>query len=70
MRLKLLSNARLLYRTMTPEDYLMNQRQASLTRRAHEKTLKPLENANQGDIGVSDEIKLVGVPKGEPKKRF
>lgn len=54
MRLKLISNARMLYRTMTPEDYLMNQREASLTRIAHKKILKPLENANQGDIGVSD----------------
>lgn len=58
------------FRTMTPEDYLHNQRDASLARSAHRKVLKPLENANQGDILVTDEVQLVGVPKGEPKIKY
>lgn len=41
------------YKTMTPEDYLYNQRDAKLARSAHRTVLKPLENANQGDIMVS-----------------
>jgi hypothetical protein len=32
--------------------------------------LLPLDDANQGDQLVSDEIQLVGVPKGETKHQF
>ena len=35
-----------------------------LARNAHRKTLLPLQDANQGDPLVSDEIQLIGVPKG------
>lgn len=52
------------FRTMTPEDYLFNQRDSLLAKKPHIKVLKPLENANQGDSFISDEIQLVGVPKG------
>lgn len=54
MRARITANLRYLYRTMTPEDYLFNQRDAKIARTYHVKTLTPLENANQGDIGVSD----------------
>jgi hypothetical protein len=49
---------------MTPEDYLFNQRGASLTREPHVKTLQILMNANQGTETSDDEIQLIGVPKG------
>ena len=55
---------------MTPEDYLFNQRDSMLARTPHHKTLYPLANANQGDALISDEIQLIGVPKGESKERI
>lgn len=51
---KIIKTMRYGYKTMTPEDYLYNQRDAKLARSAHRTVLKPLENANQGDIMVSD----------------
>lgn len=59
-----------LFRTMTPEDYLFNMKDSSLTKKSHVKTLTPLDNANQGDLLVSDEIQLIGVPKGETKHKI
>ena len=62
---RLLKNIALQYRTLTPEDYLYNQRDSLLAKSPHKKTLYPLVNANQGDMLVSDEIQLIGVPKGQ-----
>lgn len=42
------------FRTMTPEDYLFNQRDAMLAKTPHTKVLQPLADANQGDALVSD----------------
>lgn len=67
---KLTTRMRFLYKTMTPEDYLFNQRDSQLTTSSHIKVLQPLDNANQGDMLVSDEIQLVGVPKGNTKHKF
>ena len=64
--MKLLRKVRYSFKTMSPEDYLYNQRDAMITRKPHVKTLKVLNNANQGNPLVSDQIQLVGVPKGEP----
>jgi hypothetical protein len=36
-----------------------------VARRAYRKVLIPLDNANQGDPLVSDEVQLIGVPKGD-----
>ena len=55
---------------MTAEDYLYNQRDAMFVKTPHVKALKPLENANQGDIFITDEVQLVGVPKGQTKPKF
>jgi hypothetical protein len=62
--MRLLQKLRFSFRTMTPEDYLFNQRGASLTREPHVKTLQILMNANQGTETSDDEIQLIGVPKG------
>ena len=48
---------------MSPEDYLYNQREASLISKPMIAKLKPLENCNHGE-GTTDEIELVGVPLG------
>lgn len=53
-----------LFRTITPEDYLFNQREALCAQSTRTTSLKPLPRANQGDIDLVDEIKLIGVPKG------
>lgn len=61
------------YNTMTPEDYLFNQRDSNLARTLHSKGLGVLENSNQGPPNVTDEVTLVGVPKGmyrEPAQGF
>jgi hypothetical protein len=61
------------YRTMTPEDYLFNQRDSNLAHTLHSKGLGVLENSNQGPPNVTDEVTLVGVPKGqyhEPAEGF
>jgi|LakMenEpi03Aug12_release.lakeMendotaPanAssembly.Ray.scaffolds.fasta_scaffold342265_2 hypothetical protein len=42
MRHKIISRLCNQYRTMTPEDYLFNQRDATLAKRPHVKTLTPL----------------------------
>ena len=55
---------------MTAEDYLYNQRDAMFVKTPHVKALQPLENANQGDIFITDEVQLVGVPKGQTKPKF
>mgnify|MGYP006869344546 FL=1 len=36
------------FRTITPQDYLMNQRESGLTKTPHVKTLYPLEKNNHG----------------------
>lgn len=68
MIIRLAKRSAYFYNTLTPEDYLYNQRDAMLAKKAHRKTLEPLMRANQGDLGVSDEIQLMGVPKGQTKE--
>ena len=36
------------FRAITPQDYLMNQRESGLTRSPHVQTLYPLEKNNHG----------------------
>ena len=67
---KLLHRTLYAFKTMTAEDYLYNQRDAMFVKTPHVKALKPLENANQGDIFITDEVQLVGVPKGQTKPKF
>ena len=38
-----------------------------LATRTHRKVLTPLLGANHGDPLTSDEVQLIGVPKGETK---
>ena len=52
------------FRTITPEDYLFNQREALCAQSPRSTVLKPLPRANQGDIDLIDEVRLVGVPRG------
>lgn len=59
----LLRQIRSRYHTMTPEDYLFNQRDSNLCSRPQAKSLGVLPNSNQGPENVMDEIGLVGVPK-------
>lgn len=63
------------FRTLTPEDYLFNQREAYCAQKTRNTILKPLPLANQGDIDLVDEVQLIGVtrnPSVDPnqKKRF
>jgi hypothetical protein len=48
---------------MSPEDYLYNQREATLATQAQIATMLPLKNTNHGE-GTTDEIGLIGVPLG------
>lgn len=64
MLARIITRSARLYNTMAPEDYLFNQRDSMLARRPHKKTLLPLTGANHGEMLVSDEIQLIGVPKG------
>ena len=41
-----------------------------LARKAHIKSLDVLDRANQGDEFVTDQVQLVGVPKGETYEQF
>ena len=41
-----------------------------LTRTAHVKTLEPLDGANHGEALISDEVQLIGVPKGQTMHRY
>jgi hypothetical protein len=43
-----------LFRTVTPEDYLFNQRESVCAQTPRSTTLKPLPRANQGDIDLVD----------------
>lgn len=56
--------ARRHYHTLTPEDYLFNQRDATLASQPQTKTLNVLPGSNQGPEDIADEVGLVGVPKG------
>jgi hypothetical protein len=49
---------------------LHNQRDASLAKHAQVKVLAPLLGANHGDDDGSDEIQLIGIPKGETIQRI
>lgn len=62
--MRLIRRTAYLFRTITPEDYLFNQREALCAQTTRTTSLKPLPRANQGDIDLIDEIKLIGVPKG------
>lgn len=56
-------------RTMSPEDYLFNQREANMKRSQMQASLKPLDNSNHGE-GTTDEIHLVGVPLGHLPEKY
>lgn len=56
--------ARFGYHTMSPQDYLINQRDATLAKVVHEAKLLPLPNSNHSE-GTTDEIILHGVPYGK-----
>ena len=55
------------FRTITPEDYLFNQREALCAQSSRNASLKPLPGSNQGDIDLIDEIKLIGVPRSKSR---
>jgi hypothetical protein len=59
----LLRQARYRYHTMTPEEYLFNQRDSNHCGKPQAKSLEVLPNSNQGPENVMDEIGLIGVPK-------
>lgn len=61
--MRLLNRCRFDFRTITPEDYLFNQREALCAQSSRNTSLQPLPRANQGDIDLIDEVKLIGVPK-------
>ena len=61
--MRLLHRCHFSFRTITPEDYLFNQREALCAQKSRNTTLKPLPRANQGDLDLIDEVKLIGVPK-------
>ena len=61
MRLSL--RLRSFFRTLTPEDYLFNQREAICAQTTRPTSLKPLPLANQGDIDLIDEVQLIGVTR-------
>ena len=44
------------FKTLTPEDYLFNQRESLYARKVRTAHLSPLPNANQGDIDLVDEV--------------
>ena len=66
--IRLFQRSRFGFKTITPEDYLFNQREALCATRKRTTELKPLPRANQGDIDLVDEVRLIGVPKTEPRK--
>jgi hypothetical protein len=67
MRLSL--RIRQCFRTLTPEDYLFNQRESVCAQTTRTTSLKPLPCANQGDIDLIDEVQLIGVTrKAQPVK--
>ena len=51
---RIITTSRRLYNTMTPEDYLFNQRDSMLAKVAHVKSLEPLDGANHGEALISD----------------
>lgn len=51
------------FRTLTPEDYLFNQRESVCAHTTRTTSLKPLPLANQGDIDLLDEVQLIGVTR-------
>ncbi len=52
--MKLLQRTIFKFRTITPEDYLFNQREALCAQTYRTTSLKPLPRANQGDIDLID----------------
>lgn len=73
--MKLAKRIHFCFRTLTPEDYLFNQREAYCAQKTRNTILKPLPLANQGDIDLVDEIQLIGVTRNpaivhDEKKRF
>lgn len=50
------------FKTLSPTDYLLNQRTSQLARASETETLRPLPGANHGEDTSTDEIKLIGVP--------
>lgn len=66
--IRLFQSCRFGFKTITPEDYLFNQREALCATRKRATELKPLPRANQGDSDLVDEVRLIGVPKAEPRK--
>lgn len=65
--MKLLKKITQAFRTITPEDYLFNQRASNLAKPVNKASLKPLPLANQGDEDLTDEVQLVGITK-KPEK--
>lgn len=65
--MKLSLKIRQLFRTITPEDYLFNQRESYCAQTTRTTSLKPLPLANQGDIDLIDEIQLIGVTRKASK---
>lgn len=61
--MQVLHRNRYLFRTLTPEDYLFNQREALCAKVHRTTSLKPLPRANQGDIDLIDEVRLIGCPQ-------
>ena len=57
------------YKTLSPEDYLFNQRDSSLANKTASAILKPLGGCNHSE-GSSDEIHLIGAPIGAPKEEY
>lgn len=54
INMKLLQRTIFKFRTITPEDYLFNQREALCAQTYRTTSLKPLPRANQGDIDLID----------------
>lgn len=63
--MRIIQRCRFGFRTIVPEDYLFNQREALCAQTVRTTELKPLPLANQGDIDLIDEVRLIGVPKHE-----
>ena len=57
----LIRQTRKSYDTLSPEDYLFNQRDSMMVTKRQKTELEPLPNSNHSE-GTTDRVALVGIP--------
>lgn len=57
----LVAHLRRNYDTLSPEDYLFNQRDSMMVTKRQRTELEPLPNSNHSE-GTTDRVALVGIP--------